>query len=140
MATVRRGAGGFLKYFLPLLALLVLVQIFLAGFGSFGIEEGQGVDEASSLEAHRGVGHALGTFGGVLLLLASLLWWPRNKRVLGWLVAAAVLLFIQPILGVIGGEFVGGLHAVNAVLLLGLLGSLAFRLWRPVEAAAAEAL
>ena len=135
MATVRRGAGAFLRFFVPLLALLVLVQIFLAGFGAFGIEEGQGLEEAGSLDPHRVFGHVLSQPGALLLLLASLLWWPADKRRLGLHLAAAVLLFLQVVLAIIGGQFVGGLHAFNAVLVLGLLGSLAYRHWRPLETA-----
>jgi hypothetical protein len=130
MASVRRGAGAFIKYFLPLLVLLVVVEVFLAGWGIFGIESGETVDDAGTLENHRGFGHMLGTFGGVLLLLSSLLWWPRDKRLLGWLLAAAVLLFVQTVLPVIGGQFAGALHAVNAFVVLGLLGSLTLSLWR----------
>jgi hypothetical protein len=130
MDAVRRGAGAFLKFFVPLLVLLVLVQVFLAGWGTFGIEEGQGLEEATSLDPHRDFGHIVGTFGSILLLVGTLLWWPRDKRLLGVGIVAAVLLFLQPIFGVIGGEFVGAIHAVNAVVLLGLLGWFAGILWR----------
>jgi hypothetical protein len=138
MATVRRGARGFLKYFLLLVLLAVVVQVFLAGLGVFGIEEGQGLEDATSLDPHRGLGHFIGTFGGILIFLGSLLWWPRDKRLLGWFVLLAVLLFVQPIFAIIGGEFVGGLHALNALVLLGLLGWLSYGLWRGRAAVAAE--
>lgn len=138
MDAVRRGAGAFLKYFVPLLVLLVLLQVFLAGWGAFGIEEGQGLEDADSLNPHRDFGHIIGTFGGILLLLGTLLWWPRDKRLLGLGILTAVLLFIQPIFAVIGGEFVGAIHAVNAVVLLALLGYLAGSLWRGRRDAAVE--
>ena len=140
MATVRRGARGFLKYLIPLVLLLVLVQIFLAGFGIFGLEEGEALDDVETLELHRGVGHLLGTFGGILIFLASLIWWPRDKRLLGWFVLTAVLLFVQPIFAVIGGEFVGGIHALNAMVLVGLLGRLSYLLWRGRAAVASETI
>ena len=137
MDAVRRGAGGFVRYFLPVLLLAVVVQVILVGWGAFGIEEGSGFGEGDTLDLHRGLGHIFGTFGSVLLLIGSLLFWPRDKRLLGWLIAAAVLLFIQPIIAVIGagedntgGQFVGALHALNALVLLGLLGSLTMRMWR----------
>jgi hypothetical protein len=37
---VRRGARAVLRYYVPLLFLLVIVQIFLAGEGVFGIKKG----------------------------------------------------------------------------------------------------
>jgi hypothetical protein len=130
MDAVRRGAGVFLRFFVPLLLLLVLVQVFLAGWGVFGIEEGQGLEETTALDPHRAVGIFLGHLGGLILFLATLAWWPANKRWLGIGLLAGVLLFVQPIFAFIGGVFVGGIHALNAVILLGLLGSLAGFLWR----------
>ncbi len=142
MATVRRGARGFLKYFLLLVLLAVVVQVFLAGLGVFGIEEGQGLEEASSLDPHRALGFFAAFFGSILILLASLLWWPRDKRLLGWLVLLAVLLFVQLILGGAGESvpFLGGLHALNALVLLGLLGRLSYGLWRGSAAVASETI
>jgi hypothetical protein len=138
MDAVRRGAGVFLKFFVPLLVLLVLVQVFLAGWGVFGIEDGQGLEEATTLDLHRGVGFFVTFFGSILLLLGTLLWWPRDKRLLGVGIVAAVLLFAQLLFAGIGGQFLGAIHALNALILLTLLGFLASSFWRGARGAPGE--
>ena len=129
MAGVRRGAGVVLRYLTPLFLIAILVQIFLAGSGIFGIEEGETVDEASSLDLHRDFGWTFSHLGGLLLLLVALLWWPRNKRLLGMYVVAAIALIVQPFLAE-GGQWVGAFHPLNGILILGLLGYLSSLWWR----------
>ena len=129
MAGVRRGAGVVLKYLTPLFLIAILVQIFLAGSGIFGIEEGETVDEASSLDLHRDFGWTFSHLGGLLLLLVALLWWPRNKRLLGLYVLLFVLFVVQLVLAW-APQWVAALHPVNAVVILGLLGYLSYVLWR----------
>ena len=129
MASVRRGAGAILRYLTPLLALAVLVQIFLAGAGVFGIEEGQGLEEATSLDPHRVFGHILTQPVALLTLIIALLWWPRNKRLLGLYVLLFVLFVVQLVLAW-APQWVAALHPVNAVVILGLLGYLSYVLWR----------
>lgn len=130
MAGVRRGAGAFLRYFTPLLFLAVLVQIFLAGYGVFGIEEGDGLEEAGSLDAHRDLGFIVGQVGGLLLFVAALIWWPANKRLLGLYVLVALLMSVVQIVLAGGGEWVGAFHPLNGILILGLLWYLSYRMWR----------
>jgi heme A synthase len=91
----------------------VVVQFFLAGLGSFGAE---------SFDAHKGLGNALGLVGLVLLILAAV----GRREALPASALLFVLLIVQGILGSAGSDvgFLGGLHPVNALLILGV-GSLA---------------
>ena len=130
MAAVRRGAGAILRYLTPLWLLAVLVQIFLAGSGIFGIEEGQGLEEADSLDPHRDVGHIIAEIGALLFLILALLWWPRDKRLLGLYIALALLLFPVQVLLAEGGQWVGAFHPLNGILILGLLAYLSYTMWR----------
>ncbi|MBA3366303.1 MAG: hypothetical protein H0U03_11055 [Actinobacteria bacterium] len=65
----------------------------------------------------------------LLILLIALLWWPRNKRMLGLYVLLFVLMIVQSILPE-AGRWAAALHPVNAVVLLGLLGYLSYWFWR----------
>ena len=140
MAGVRRGARAVLRYYVPLFALAMVVQIFLAGEGIFGIKKGPKLDDQHTLNAHRDFGWALTQFGGAVLLLATLLAWQRPlRRRVGLFVVLCLLGFpLQPLLAA-GGEhhkYVGMFHPVNAILLLGLSGYLAHRAWTKERAAA----
>jgi hypothetical protein len=138
MNAVRRGAGAVLKYLTPLYVVLVIVQVFLAGEGIFGIKDGQSLDDANSLNAHRDFGFFLTDLGAIVFLIVTLLWWPRNKRFLGLYILLAVLLFVQAILPS-AGRWVAALHPVNAFVILGLLGYLSSQWWRPDGALAQRA-
>ena len=130
MNAVRRGAGAVLKYLTPLYVVLIVVQVFLAGEGIFGIKDGQGLDDAKSLDAHRGLGFFLADLGAILFLVITLLWWPRNKRFLGLYILLAVLLFVQALLPS-AGRWVAAFHPLNAFVILGLVGYLSSQWWRP---------
>jgi hypothetical protein len=130
MNAVRRGAGAVLKYLTPLYVVLIVVQVFLAGEGIFGIKDGQGLDDAKSLDAHRGFGFFLADLGAILFLVITLLWWPRNKRFLGLYILLAVLLFVQALLPS-AGRWVAAFHPLNAFVILGLVGYLSSQWWRP---------
>jgi hypothetical protein len=138
MNAVRRGAGAVLKYLTPLYVLLIVIQIFLAGEGIFGIKDGQGLEDAKSLDLHRGFGFILTQLGAILFLILALLWWPRNKRFLGLYILLAVLLFVQMILPS-AGRWVAAFHPLNAFVLLGLVGYLSSQWWRPDGALATKA-
>ena len=118
----------------------MIVQFFLVGLGLFGMKAGSTIDNAHSLNAHRDFGWALTEFGGALLLLATLLAWQRPlRRKVGLYVVLCLLGFpLQPLLasGGVHHRFVGMFHPVNAFLLLGLSGSLAYTAW--VEARARD--
>ena len=59
MASVRRGARAVMRYFVPLYFVAIIVQIFLAGEGIFGIKAGPNLDDQKTLDAHRGFGFIL---------------------------------------------------------------------------------
>ena len=131
MAAVRRGAWSGLRYVTSLFFLGVIVQFFLVGVGLFGMKHGATIDNAHSLNAHRDFGWILTELGGGLMLILVLLAWPK-PRTLGLYILLVVLAFpVQPVLASSGyhHRFVGMLHPVNALLLLGLSGYLAHHAW-----------
>jgi hypothetical protein len=132
MAVVRRGAWTGLRYVTTLFVLGVIVQFFLVGIGLFGMKHGATIDNAKSLDAHRGFGWALTQLGAGLMLILVLLAWPTPRKLLGLWILLIVLTFpVQPILAASGyhHKWVGMLHPVNALILLGLSGYLARYAW-----------
>jgi hypothetical protein len=149
MAAVRRGAWVGLKYVTTVFFLGVIVQFFLVGYGLFamkhGANTGETIDNAKSLDAHRGLGEILSLPGSILILILALLVWPTPRRLLWLWILLAVLAFVQPFLAGVGYNHwvVGMFHPVNALLLLGLSGRLAHYAWttrRSEEAAPAAAV
>jgi hypothetical protein len=141
MSSVRRGASVAQRYLVSLYFLGVVVQFFLVGVGLFGMKAGDTIAEAHSLNAHRDFGWALTEIGGVLLLLVTLVAWqkPLRRRV-GLYVVLCLLGFpLQGVLAASGEhhKYVGMFHPVNAILLLGLSGSLAFTAWSAARATSA---
>jgi hypothetical protein len=133
MNAVRRGAAVAQRYVVTLYFIGVIVQFFLVGYGLFGMKHGATIDNAKSLNAHRDFGFILSDLGTILILLTTLIAWqhPLGRKV-GAYVVLAVLAFVQPVLATTGyhHKWVGMFHPVNAIILLGLSGSLAFRSWR----------
>jgi hypothetical protein len=131
MAGVRRVARSILKYFIPLYVIAVIVQIFLAGEGIFGAEGSPTDDDASTtLDPHRGLGWFLTQPIAALLLIVAVLAWLPNKRDRWLTIALPFILTIQLILGD-AGRWGGAFHPLNGILILGILGYLSRRLWRP---------
>ena len=118
----------------------MIVQFFLVGYGLFAMKHGATIDNAKSLDPHRGLGWILSEFGSILMLLLVLLAWPA-RRLLGAWILLAVLAFFQAILASAGYHHwgLGMFHPVNAVILLGLSGGLARYSWRTRKSAEAEA-
>jgi magnesium-transporting ATPase (P-type) len=137
MNAVRRGAAVVQRYVVTIFFIGVIVQFFLVGYGLFGMKHGATIDDAKSLDAHRGLGFILSDFGSILILLTTLIAWqsPLRRKVVPYVVLA-VLAFVQSILATVGWhhKYVGMFHPVNALILAGLSGSLAFRSWREVRA------
>jgi hypothetical protein len=131
MPAVRRGAWVGLKYVTTLFFLGVIVQFFLVGYGLFAMKHGATIDNAKSLDAHRGFGFILTDFGSILMLILVLLAWPARRLLVAWIVLA-VLAFVQGILATEGYKHwgIGMFHPVNALILLGLSGWLAHYAWR----------
>ena len=130
MAAVRRGAWGALRYVTSLFFLGVVVQFFLVGYGLFAMKHGATIDDAKSLDPHRGLGWILSTWGAPLMLILVLLAWPA-RRLLGAWILLAVLAFFQAILASSGYHHwgLGMFHPVNAIILLGFSGRLAHYAW-----------
>ncbi len=124
------------KYVIALFVIAVIVQIFLAGLGIFGaVEEiaAGGIDEEGfddEIGAHAALGHLL-WFASILIFLISLGARLGRNRILLTL-ALPVLGFLQIVLAAAGEDapVVGALHPVNALLMLGLAGYLAYGAWR----------
>jgi hypothetical protein len=119
-----------LRYVTSLFFLGVIVQFFLVGYGLFDMKHGATIDNAKSLDAHRGLGFILSDIGAVLILVLVLLAWPARRLRVAWIVLA-VLAFVQGILAGVGFHHwgVGMFHPVNALILLGLSGRLAHYAW-----------
>jgi hypothetical protein len=133
-----------LKYVTTIFFLGVVVQFFLVGYGLFAMKHGATIDNAKSLDPHRGLGWALATYGAPLMLILVLLAWPARRLLVSWIVLA-VLGFVQAILAAGGYRHwgVGMFHPVNAVILLALSGRLAHYAWttrKSEETAPAEAV
>jgi len=129
MEAVRRGAWVALKYVTAIFFLGVVLQFFFVGFGLFGMKDGETIDSAKSLDAHRAFGFILADGGAVLLLVLALLAWPKPRKLLGAWILLALLAFSQPFLADFHHEWVGMFHPVNAIILLGLSGRLAYYAW-----------
>jgi hypothetical protein len=130
MAGARRGATAVLRYYVPLFVLAVVVQIFLAGEGIFGIKGGAELDDQKVLDPHRGLGFILAEPAALILLILALLAWFPDRRMRWISIGLPFLIFAQDPLAW-GGRWTGALHPLNAFLVLGLLGWLTRRLHRP---------
>jgi hypothetical protein len=122
----------------------IVLAVFLAGEGIFRLKNVTNSDDCSkkgvniattdcvgnsnSLDAHRGLGTILAFFAVIVLIGALLAWFP-DKRIRMVSIVTPILTFLQVVLAAIGG-WVGGLHPVNAFLVLFLYGWLFFQLRR----------
>ena len=137
MSGVRRGARSVLKWFSPLYVVLIIVQVFLAGEGVFRLRTVYDSDTcktavcggSTTLDPHRILGFILTEPLALLFLLAALVAWYPNKRVRIVTIVVPILTFVQLILAVVG-KWVGGLHVLNAILILGMYGWLTYTLRR----------
>jgi hypothetical protein len=129
MSGVRRGARSVLKWFSPLYLVLIIVQVFLAGEGVFRLRTVYDSDTcktavcggSTALDPHRILGFILTLPLALLFLVAALLAWHPDKRVRIVSILVPILTFVQLLLAAIG-KWVGGLHVLNAVLILGMFG------------------
>ena len=137
MAGVRRGARAVLKWFTPLMAVLIVVQILLAGEGIFGIKSVEKLDDAKTLDPHRALGFILTEPLALLFLIAALLAWHPVKRIRRVSILLPFLTFAQAPLAW-GGRWSGMFHPLNAFLLLGLYGWLTRQLRQEAPATEIE--
>jgi hypothetical protein len=127
---VRRGLDVGYGYLMALFVLGVLVQMFLAGVGVFGINARK-VANASSLDPHRALGSVLMVVAIVLLILALAAWHSRGT-VIGTFVLALLVVVAQSGLAAAGenNKWIGGLHALDGMVILLLSIWLAIAAWR----------
>jgi hypothetical protein len=150
---MRRRATSVLKWFSGLYVVLIVIQVYLAGEGIFGlnlIKHSDDCDKHSAnlsaspcigntntLDAHRGLGFFLTFPGAILFLIVALVAWHSNKRVRIVSILVPILTFVQMILPG-GGRWVGALHPVNAFLILGMYLWLFLTLRKEAPAVATE--
>jgi hypothetical protein len=138
MAGVRRVAGSILKWFSALYVVAIIVQVFLAGEGIFGLNNiahsedcnkaaAQCIANSKTLDPHRALGFFLAFPGAILFLIVALLAWHPIKRIRIVSIVAPILTFVQMVLPGLG-RWGGAFHPLNAILVLGLFGWLAYRL------------
>jgi Family of unknown function (DUF6220) len=117
--------GGIIyRYLTALFVLDVLLQFFLAGVGVFSAGPGTAARDSSALDPHRFNGMIVMLLA-VALLIAALV--ARNGR-WKWALALLVLTLLQPVLAIAGAA--GGLHVLNAAVILIVGAMLAYRAWR----------
>jgi hypothetical protein len=127
---MRRGARSVLKWFSALYVVLIIVQVFLAGEGIFGlynIKHSDDCDKAGAhciansktLDPHRALGFILTLPGALLFLIVALIAWLPNKRARIGSIVVPILTFIQMILPGLG-RWGGAFHPLDAILILGL--------------------
>jgi hypothetical protein len=117
LRVVRTAADWLNVVFASAIVVGVFVQVYLIGSYVFGAGQG-------ALDAHRAVGFALQGPELFVLLTALIAWLPRIDLLLSFLVA--IVGFIQAFLAS-AHEWVGGLHPLLALVVLGLAATLALR-------------
>jgi hypothetical protein len=134
---MRRSATSVLKWFSALYVVLIVIQVYLAGEGIFGLNVIKHSDDcdkkgahvvstlcasnSKTLDAHRALGFFLTLPGAVLFLIVALIALHPNKRVRMISIVVPILTFVQMILPA-AGRWGGALHPVNAFLILGMYG------------------
>lgn len=118
----RRGADNAYIYLITFFVLGVLAQVFLAGVGAFG-DHASKIEKASSFDPHRTWGDILQIFAVVLLILAVI---ARESR-RTWVTTLVLLVLVAGVQGPLAGggehsKWVGGLHALDGMIILGLSG------------------
>jgi hypothetical protein len=142
---MRRGAASVLKWFSGLYVVLIVIQVYLAGEGIFGLNVIKHSDDcdkkganliaehcvgnSKTLDAHRALGFILTLPGAVLFLIVALVAWLPDKRARIVSILVPILTFVQMILPG-AGRWGGALHPVNAILILFMYGWLFYTLRR----------
>ena len=134
------------RIWVTILTAAVVLQIFLAGYGAFDAahkleDEGSTIDDDafnSSFDTHIALGYLI--FLGTLVLLLLSFGARGKSRILRSL-GVVLLVMLQIVLAWIGFGLpyvAGGLHPINAVVILGFLGAITWREWKVERVAAAE--
>lgn len=137
---------GIYRIWATILTAAVVLQIFFAGYGAFDtadkVSNGT-VDENSfedSFGAHIGLGYLI-FLGTLVFLLIS--FGTRDRKRIYRALGVVGLLVLQILLAWTGGGVpyvFGGLHPLNAFVILGFLASITYREWkgRGMDSAEAE--
>jgi hypothetical protein len=126
----RRTADVAYLYLAAAFVVAVLVQVFLAGRGVFGIDALE-LDEAKSFDAHRLWGFALAGISAVLLVLALVA--RESRRTMAAALVLFLLVFVaQSVLAHAGEDeaWLGGLHALDGIMILLLSVWMTLTAWR----------
>jgi uncharacterized protein DUF6220 len=118
MSPASRTADKIFAGLAAITALAVVVQVFLAGVGAFGMNAAK-VEDAGSYDPHRVLGEVIG--GLTLLMLIAALVARASRRVM-W---ASIVLFLLAEFaqhGLASGgdsnKWIGGLHAFDGLVIL----------------------
>lgn len=108
----------------------VLVQVYLAGIGVFGINA-LDIGNASSFDAHRTLGGVLEGVAVAMLILA-LAARESRRTLIAALVLAILVVVAQTALASAGdtNKWVGGLHALDGMVILLLSAWMAIAAWQ----------
>ena len=125
------------RVWVTILTAAVVLQIFFAGFGLFDayrkLNNGRTIDSDSfdsSMNQHIGFGYLI--FLGTLVLLVVSFGTRDRKRIYRAL-GVVGLVFLQIVLALFGHNapyFAGGLHPLNAFVILAFLASITYREWK----------
>jgi hypothetical protein len=121
-----------------ILTAAVVLQIFFAGYGAFDAvhkldKDGSTIDQDGfnkSFDPHIATGYFI-WLGGIIFLLIS--FGTRTKAKILSALGVALLLTLQVVLAWIGygvPYVAGGLHPINAFIILGFLASITYREWK----------
>ena len=147
---MRRVGRSVLKWFSGLYVVLIIVQVFLAGEGIFGLYNikhsddcdkagAQCIANSKTLDPHRALGFFLTLPGALLFLIVALVAWLPDKRARVISIAVPILTFVQMILPGLG-RWGGAFHPLNAILILGLYAWLFLTLRRAPAVQAAPSV
>ncbi len=117
MATMRVAH----RWVVDLFAVLLIVQFFLAGLGAFTTVHNKKFSD-NNFGPHGVLGTVLVIVALVIALLAAIgRWSPLVTRLSGALLVLMILQFVLGVAGAGSAPVLGGLHAVNAVLIVAVV-------------------
>jgi hypothetical protein len=129
---------GIYRVWVTILTAAVVLQIFFAGYGAFDAahkldKDGSTIDSDgfnASFDPHIALGYFI-WLGGIIFLLIS--FGTRKRSNIYRALGVAGLLTLQILLAWFGfgvPYVAGGLHPINAFIILGFLGSITYREWK----------
>jgi hypothetical protein len=120
---VRRAVLAAYRWILLAFLVLGIIQIFLAGYGAFRLNGGE--LGPAAFDAHRGLGFAMGGVA-LLILLLALAARPGRRAIILATVLFLLAFVAQSLLASAGEQTpsIGGLHALDGLLILGIAGFL----------------